>query len=175
MSPSPVQNAPRPRPHERSACLPSALNPQEAPAPLPQCAADVAGRRGSEALALLYQAGIDMVIGQYAASAEMIRRARGLLDPLVAHDAANIDWKGTALIASKGVANVPSGALIAMSTILLALGIPGEAVALVAGVDVFLDMGRTAMNVFGNTLSVLVARRLGEGPAQEPVAGLNPS
>jgi dicarboxylate/amino acid:cation (Na+ or H+) symporter, DAACS family len=82
---------------------------------------------------------------------------------------------GTALIASKGVANVPSGALIAMSTVLLALGIPGEAVALVAGVDVFLDMGRTAMNVFGNTLSVLVARRLGEGPTQEPVAGLNPS
>lgn len=82
---------------------------------------------------------------------------------------------GTALIASKGVANVPSGALIAMSTILLALGIPGEAVALVAGVDVFLDMGRTAMNVFGNTLSVLIARRLGEGPAQEPVARLTPS
>ncbi len=58
------------------------------------------GRRGYEALALLYQAGIDMVIGQYAASGEMIHRARGLLDPLVAHDAANIDWKSSALIAS---------------------------------------------------------------------------
>ncbi len=57
-------------------------------------------RRGYEALALLYQAGIDMVIGQYAASGEMIHRARGLLDPLVAHDAANIDWKSSALIAS---------------------------------------------------------------------------
>jgi DAACS family dicarboxylate/amino acid:cation (Na+ or H+) symporter len=69
----------------------------------------------------------------------------------------------TALIASKGVANVPSAALIAMSTVLLALGIPADAIAIVAGVDVFLDMGRTAMNVFGNTLSVVVARRYGEG------------
>jgi len=71
----------------------------------------------------------------------------------------------TALIASKGVANVPSASLIAMSTVLLALGIPADAIAIVAGVDVFLDMGRTAMNVFGNTLSVLVARRYGEGMA----------
>jgi DAACS family dicarboxylate/amino acid:cation (Na+ or H+) symporter len=66
---------------------------------------------------------------------------------------------GTALIASKGVANVPSASLLALSTVLLALGLPAEAVALVAGVDVFLDMGRTGMNVLGNTLAVLVARR----------------
>jgi serine/threonine protein kinase len=56
-------------------------------------------RRNREALALLYQAGIDMVVGRYAASGDEIRRARGLLDPLVAHDAANVDWKGSALIA----------------------------------------------------------------------------
>jgi DAACS family dicarboxylate/amino acid:cation (Na+ or H+) symporter len=74
----------------------------------------------------------------------------------------------TALIASKGVANVPSASLIAMSTVLLALGIPADAIAIVAGVDVFLDMGRTAVNVFGNTLSVLVARRYGEGTVGQP-------
>jgi DAACS family dicarboxylate/amino acid:cation (Na+ or H+) symporter len=75
---------------------------------------------------------------------------------------------GTALIASKGVANVPSGSLVALSTVLLALGLPAEAVALVAGVDVFLDMGRTGMNVLGNTLSVLVARRFTEIPIETP-------
>jgi DAACS family dicarboxylate/amino acid:cation (Na+ or H+) symporter len=75
---------------------------------------------------------------------------------------------GTALIASKGVANVPSGSLIALSTVLLALGLPAEAVALVAGVDVFLDMGRTGMNVLGNTLSVLVARRFTEVALEAP-------
>jgi DAACS family dicarboxylate/amino acid:cation (Na+ or H+) symporter len=75
---------------------------------------------------------------------------------------------GTALIASKGVANVPSGSLVALSTVLLALGLPAEAVALVAGVDVFLDMGRTGMNVLGNTLSVLVARRFAGIPIEPP-------
>jgi DAACS family dicarboxylate/amino acid:cation (Na+ or H+) symporter len=75
---------------------------------------------------------------------------------------------GTALIASKGVANVPSGSLIALSTVLLALGLPAEAVALVAGVDVFLDMWRTGMNVLGNTLAVLVARRFTEMPTGTP-------
>jgi len=80
---------------------------------------------------------------------------------------------GTALIASKGVANVPSGALIAMSTVLLALGLPAEAVALVAGVDVFLDMGRTAINVFGNTLSVLVAQRFGDVQGHQPVVAVS--
>jgi len=75
---------------------------------------------------------------------------------------------GTALIASKGVANVPSGSLLALSTVLLALGLPAEAVALVAGVDVFLDMGRTGLNVLGNTLAVLVARRFTDEPIEAP-------
>lgn len=65
----------------------------------------------------------------------------------------------TGLLASKGVANVPSAALVALSTVVLALGLPPESIALIAGVDVFLDMGRTALNVFGNTLSVLVVAR----------------
>jgi DAACS family dicarboxylate/amino acid:cation (Na+ or H+) symporter len=69
---------------------------------------------------------------------------------------------GAALLASKGVANVPSGSLVALSSVLLALGLPAEALALVAGVDVFLDMGRTGLNVFGNTLSVLIVQRFGE-------------
>lgn len=69
---------------------------------------------------------------------------------------------GAALLASKGVANVPAGSLVALSTVLLALGLPADALALVAGVDVFLDMGRTGLNVFGNTLCVLIVKRFGE-------------
>jgi len=79
---------------------------------------------------------------------------------------------GTALIASKGVANVPSASLLALSTVLLALGLPAEAVALVAGVDVFLDMGRTGMNVLGNTLAVLVARRFTDASIEAPAYGV---
>ena len=40
-----------------------------------------------------------------------------------------------------------------------------SALALVTGVDVFLDMGRTGLNVFGNTLCVLIVRRFGERSA----------
>ncbi len=69
---------------------------------------------------------------------------------------------GAALLASKGVANVPAGSLVALSTVLLALGLPADALALVAGVDVFLDMGRTGLNVFGNTACVLVVKRFAE-------------
>jgi dicarboxylate/amino acid:cation (Na+ or H+) symporter, DAACS family len=80
---------------------------------------------------------------------------------------------GTALIASKGVANVPAGSLIALSTVLIALGLPAEAVAMVAGVDVFLDMGRTGLNVVGNTLAVLVARRFTDMPIGPPASALS--
>lgn len=44
----------------------------------------------------------------------------------------------------------------------------GSLVALVAGVVIFLDMGRAAMNAFGNTLSVLVARRFTESYIEAP-------
>jgi DAACS family dicarboxylate/amino acid:cation (Na+ or H+) symporter len=77
---------------------------------------------------------------------------------------------GAALLASKGVANVPAGSLVALSSVLLALGLPADALALVAGVDVFLDMGRTGLNVFGNTLCVLIVRRFGERAGARAVA-----
>ena len=67
----------------------------------------------------------------------------------------------TALIASKGIANVPSGGLVALATVLTAVGLPVEAIAIIAGVDAFMDMGRTAVNVFGNTVAVKLVQKLG--------------
>lgn len=69
----------------------------------------------------------------------------------------------TAMIASKGIANIPSGGLVALATVLTAIGLPIEAIAIIAGVDAFMDMGRTAVNVFGNTVAVKLVQRLG-GP-----------
>ncbi len=66
----------------------------------------------------------------------------------------------TGFIAAKGVANVPSSALVAMTAVLAALGVPIQAVAIVAGIDVFMDMGRTAVNVFGNTVTVIAVHKL---------------
>jgi DAACS family dicarboxylate/amino acid:cation (Na+ or H+) symporter len=65
----------------------------------------------------------------------------------------------TTIIASKGIANVPSGSLVAMATVLTAIGLPVEAIAIIAGVDVFMDMGRTSVNVFGNTAAVLLVQK----------------
>jgi DAACS family dicarboxylate/amino acid:cation (Na+ or H+) symporter len=69
----------------------------------------------------------------------------------------------TTMIASKGVANIPSGGLVALATVLTAIGLPIEAIALIAGVDAFMDMGRTATNVFGNTVAVLLVRKYAGG------------
>jgi DAACS family dicarboxylate/amino acid:cation (Na+ or H+) symporter len=42
-----------------------------------------------------------------------------------------------------------------------------ESVALIAGVDAFMDMGRTAVNVLGNTVAVMLVQRF--GGVKEPV------
>ncbi len=70
----------------------------------------------------------------------------------------------TILIASKGIANVPGGSMVAAAGVVIGLGLPPEAVAIMAGVDIFLDMGRTAVNVFGNTCAAVFVSRFGRLP-----------
>jgi DAACS family dicarboxylate/amino acid:cation (Na+ or H+) symporter len=65
------------------------------------------------------------------------------------------------LITTKGMGNVGGGGLIAATTVLVAMGLPVEAIAIVAGIDVFMDMGRTTVNVMGNTVAVLLVRKFG--------------
>ena len=55
---------------------------------------------------------------------------------------------------------------MALATVLTAVGLPVEAIALIAGVDALMDMGRTAINVFGNTVAVMLVRKWG-GPVEE--------
>jgi len=73
----------------------------------------------------------------------------------------------TVLIASKGGANIPSGSLVILATVLTAIGLPVEAIALVAGVDAFMDMGRTAVNVLGNTVASKLVTHFGGRAAME--------
>jgi len=68
-----------------------------------------------------------------------------------------------ALVTSIGVAGIPSASLVAITVILSAIGLPLEAVGLILAVDRVLDMARTAINVYGDTVAaVCVARREGE-------------
>lgn len=76
----------------------------------------------------------------------------------------------TILIASKGVANVPGGSMVAAAGVVVSLGLPPEAVAIMAGVDIFLDMGRTAVNVFGNTCAAVFVARFARLAEDDPAA-----
>ena len=56
----------------------------------------------------------------------------------------------TATIGSIGAAGVPSVALVMMTIVFTSVGIPIEAIAIIAGIDRLLDMFRTAINVTGD-------------------------
>lgn len=73
-------------------------------------------------------------------------------------------------LASKGSANVPSGGLVAIAMVLSTIGVPIEALAIIAGVDAFLDMGRTAINVFSNTVAIKLVMKLAGIPYESPEA-----
>lgn len=65
-----------------------------------------------------------------------------------------------ALLTSIGVAGIPSASLVAISIILAAIGLPMEAVGLILAVDRILDMCRTAVNVFSDSVAAVVIARL---------------
>lgn len=54
------------------------------------------------------------------------------------------------ILAGVGTAGVPGGSLPVIVTILVSIGVPGEAIALIYGVDRILDMSRTTLNVNGD-------------------------
>jgi len=76
-----------------------------------------------------------------------------------------------ALITSMGMAGIPQASLVGIAVILAAVGLPGEAVGVLLVFDRFLDMCRTAVNVFADAVcAVIVARLEGEtGVLPEPV------
>ena len=65
----------------------------------------------------------------------------------------------TAIIASVGVAGVPGPASISTTVVLTALGLPLEGLGLVLAIDAVVDMGRTAVNATGTTVSALVVAK----------------
>ncbi|MEO7041045.1 MAG: dicarboxylate/amino acid:cation symporter [Gemmatimonadaceae bacterium] len=71
----------------------------------------------------------------------------------------------TLMLTSKGVAAVPRAALVILSGALTMFGLPLQAVAVILGVDAFMDMARTTINLVGNCLaSAVMARWEGDMP-----------
>jgi proton glutamate symport protein len=65
----------------------------------------------------------------------------------------------TLMLASKGVAGVPRGALVVLAATLTQFSLPLEGAAILLGVDQIMDMGRTAVNVMGNCIAAAVVAR----------------
>src|SRR4051812_20990729 len=91
----------------------------------------------------------------------------------------------TLLITSKGIAAVPRASLVVLAGVLTSYDLPLEGIAVILGVDEFMDMARTMTNLVGNCLATVVMARWegelkpgGESfaplPAATPVAAMSP-
>ena len=65
----------------------------------------------------------------------------------------------TASIAAIGAAGIPSAGLVTMTLVFSAVGLPVEGIALILAVDRFLDMLRTAINVWGDLVGAKIINR----------------
>ncbi len=65
----------------------------------------------------------------------------------------------TLMLTTKGVAAVPRASIVVLSGTLTAFGLPLEGITLILGVDEFMDMARTTINLLGNCIATLVISR----------------
>src|SRR5262249_21282008 len=75
------------------------------------------------------------------------------------------------MLTSKGMAGVPRASLVVIAATLTSFNLPEAGLLLIIGIDQFLDMGRSATNVIGNSLATAVlAKWEGEtlAPPVEP-------
>ena len=86
--------------------------------------------------------------------------------PLTIGDQLTIVLMG--VLAAVGTAGVPGAGLIMTTIIFTQVGIPLEAVALIAGVDRILDMIRTSINVVGDVAATLTVSKLEGDLGSEP-------
>jgi Na+/H+-dicarboxylate symporter len=77
------------------------------------------------------------------------------------------------MLTSKGMAGVPRASLVVIAATLSQFNIPEVGLLLLLGIDHFLDMGRSATNVIGNSVATAVVSKW-EGelatPSEEPAA-----
>ncbi|QBO36868.1 cation:dicarboxylase symporter family transporter [Periweissella cryptocerci] len=60
------------------------------------------------------------------------------------------------MVTSKGMAGVPGASFVVLLATISTIGVPASGLALIAGIDRLVDMGRTAVNVAGNSLATMV-------------------
>src|SRR5262249_49185189 len=73
------------------------------------------------------------------------------------------------MLTSKGMAGVPRASLVVIAATLNQFGIPEAGLLLIMGIDQFLDMGRSATNVIGNSIATsVVAKWEGQLRVEQP-------
>jgi Na+/H+-dicarboxylate symporter len=63
------------------------------------------------------------------------------------------------MLTSKGMAGVPRASLVVIAATLAQFRIPEAGLLLLLGIDHFLDMGRSATNVIGNSIATAVVSK----------------
>ncbi len=63
------------------------------------------------------------------------------------------------MVTSKGMAGVPRASLVVISATLTQFNIPEAGLLLIIGIDQFLDMGRSATNVLGNSIATVAVAK----------------
>lgn len=75
----------------------------------------------------------------------------------------------TLMLASKGIAGVPRSALVVLAATIPSFNIPVAGILLLMGIDHFLDMGRSAINVLGNGVATaMLSQNEGELAQEAP-------
>ena len=76
------------------------------------------------------------------------------------------------MVTSKGMAGVPRASLVVISATLATFNIPEAGLLLIIGIDQFLDMGRSATNVLGNSVATVAVAKW-EGQLSTTPQGLD--
>src|SRR5271155_1647297 len=128
----------------------------------------VSRRIASFVLPLGYSFNLDGTMAYTTFATMFIAQAYGVDMPI----GKQLLMAGTLMITSKGVAGVPRASLVVILATLKQFGIPDAGLLLILGIDQFLDMGRSATNVIGNSLAAaVVAKFEGDlGPAKDDIS-----
>src|SRR5262252_5361363 len=134
----------------------------------------VSRRIASFVLPLGYSFNLDGTMAYCTFASIFIAQAYGIDMPWTSQ----LAMAAVLMLTSKGVAGVPRASLVVILATLKQFGIPEAGLLLILGIDQFLDMGRSATNVIGNSLAASAVakfeKELGPAKDEEVPAGAVP-
>jgi Na+/H+-dicarboxylate symporter len=133
----------------------------------------VSRRIASFVLPLGYSFNLDGTMAYTTFATMFIAQAYGVDMPL----SKQLLMAATLMITSKGVAGVPRASLVVILATLKQFGLPEAGLFLILGIDQFLDMGRSATNVIGNSLAASAVAKFENdlGPANDEAEATAPA